>query len=127
MTSDNDLRLVDIAWRLDRLRWAPHSVLTQLVNRNGLCHWIYPASDPPEPTGTDAADRELAASYCAGCPVRDECLELELRTAGEDTVGVWGAMPDTDRRALYPYWRQRGERADPTGQADTAGADGSRA
>lgn len=120
MTSDNDLRLIDIAWRLDRLRWVPRSVLAHLVNKDGLCHWIFPASDPPEPTGTDTADRELAAAYCAGCPVRDECLELELRTAGEDTVGVWGAMPDADRRALYRHWQQRGERAEPN-QADVAG------
>jgi WhiB family redox-sensing transcriptional regulator len=127
MTSDDDLRLIDIAWRLDRLRWVPRSVLAQLVNRDGLCHWVYPASDPPELSGTDTADRELAAAYCAGCPVRDECLELELRTAGEDTVGVWGAMPGADRRALYPHWRQRGERAEPIGQADAAGEDGGRA
>jgi WhiB family redox-sensing transcriptional regulator len=127
MTSDNDLRLIAIAWRLDRLRWVPRSVLAQLVNRDGLCQWVFPASDPPEPTGTDTADRELAAAYCAGCPVRDECLELELRTAGEDTVGVWGAMPEADRRDLYRHWRQRGERVDPTSPADVAGANGGQA
>ncbi|EMD28841.1 hypothetical protein C791_7618 [Amycolatopsis azurea DSM 43854] len=39
-------------------------------------------------------------------------MELDLRTAGENTVGVWGALPDTDRRALFPVWlRRRGGEA----------------
>ncbi|HEX3791933.1 MAG TPA: WhiB family transcriptional regulator [Pseudonocardiaceae bacterium] len=123
MTSDNDLRLINIAWRLDGLRWVPRSVLAQLVTRDGLCFWVYPDSDPPDPTGTDTADRELATLYCAGCPVRDECLELELRTAGDHTVGVWGALPEQDRRALYPHWLRRGERADDTHPDDTEHGD----
>ena len=122
-TSDNDLRLIDIAWRLDRLRWVPRDVLARLVNGDGLCFWAYPDSDPPDLTGTDTADRELAVRYCAGCPVRDECLELELRTAGDTTVGIWGALPEQDRRALYPHWLQRGERADDPKPADTDAAD----
>jgi WhiB family redox-sensing transcriptional regulator len=44
---------------------------------------------------------------CGGCPVRDACLELELRTAGRHTVGVWGGLTDDDRRALYTHWVQR--------------------
>jgi WhiB family redox-sensing transcriptional regulator len=119
----DDVRLIVIAWRLDRLRWVPGAVLAQAVQRDGLCLWAYPDSDPPELTGTDTADRELAARYCAGCPVRDECLELELRTAGADTVGVWGALPEQDRRALHPFWLQRGERADDPDRADTDAAD----
>jgi WhiB family transcriptional regulator, redox-sensing transcriptional regulator len=124
----DDVRLIDIAWRLDRLRWVPREVLAQAVQRDGLCLWVYPDNDPPELTGTVAADRELAAAYCAGCPVRDECLELELRTAGADTVGVWGALPEQDRRALYPLWRQRGERADDpdSGDTDAPDAEGAR-
>ena len=31
-----------------------------------------------------------------------ECLELELRMFGEQTVGVWGALGEDDRRALVP-------------------------
>ena len=50
-------------------------------------------------------DREVAARLCAGCPVQPECLELELRLFGEQTVGVWGALGEDDRRALVPYWR----------------------
>lgn len=118
----DDVRLIDIAWRLDRLRWVPKSALDQVVQRDGLCLWAYPDSEPPDLTGTDTPDRELARRYCAGCPVLDECLELELRTAGEHTVGVWGALPEQDRRALYPHWLRRGERA-----YDQDGVDGDQA
>lgn len=102
-----DLRLIRLAWRLDRLRWVPTAVLAEVVRRDGLCMWAF--SDRPPQADTD---RELATRMCAGCPVQDECLELELRTAGDDTVGVWGALPADDRRALHPHWLQRGERAE---------------
>ena len=45
-----------------------------------------------------------------GCPVQQECLELELRMFGDQTVGVWGALGEDDRRALVPHWRR------PTGE-----------
>ena len=45
----------------------------------------------PERGRDGPPDRELAARLCAGCPVV-ECLELELRIKGADTVGVWGAL-----------------------------------
>ena len=41
--------------------------------------------------------------------------------AGPDTTGVWGALPEADRRALYPHWRQRGERAEPFESNDAEG------
>ncbi|GAA4659654.1 MULTISPECIES: WhiB family transcriptional regulator [Amycolatopsis] len=107
----NDLRLIGLAWDLDRLRWVPTDVLDDVVRRDGLCFWAW-SDEPPEARN----DRELAARLCAGCPVLDECLELELRTAGEETVGVWGAMCEQDRRALYPHWLRRGERAGRRGQ-----------
>ncbi|GLZ37165.1 WhiB family transcriptional regulator [Actinokineospora sp. NBRC 105648] len=99
-----ELRLIGIAWRLDRLRWVPTEVLDEVVRREG--EWT---TDPPDWSGTD---REVAAELCSGCSVRDECLELELRTAGADTVGVWGGLGDEDRRALYPFWLRRGERVE---------------
>lgn len=52
-------------------------------------------------------DRELATRMCAGCPVRTECLEFELRIDGEQTVGVWGALNEEDRRALHEVWSRR--------------------
>ncbi|TCO61071.1 transcription factor WhiB [Actinocrispum wychmicini] len=70
------------------------------------------AEDEPAWQDDYLIDRELAARLCSGCPVQDECLELELRTAGLDTVGVWGAMSEDDRRGLYSHWCQRGERAE---------------
>lgn len=113
MTSDDHSRFVGIAWRLDRLRWVPRDVLGEIVQRSGNCMSYMPARNIPQLTGIDTVDREFAARLCAQCPVQDECLELELRTAGEQTAGVWGSLNERDRRALYPYWRQRGERAEP--------------
>lgn len=104
---DND-RLNEVAARLDRLTDVPTDVLAEIVMRDGACMWCYGEGDPPPLTGKDTADRELAARICAGCPVQDECLELELRWAGSDTVGVWGALSDQDRKALYPLWVARG-------------------
>lgn len=109
---DGDRRLLAVAWLLDRLRWVPTTVLDSVVRRDGLCFWAYPEGDPPDLTGVTDPDRELALQYCAGCPVQDKCLELELRTAGQMTVGIWGAMAEDDRRALYPHWLRRGERVD---------------
>lgn len=110
-TPDEDLRLIGIAWQLDRLRWVPNTVLDEIVRHHGLCFWAYSDGEPPGLTGVDTPDRELAARFCTGCPVVAECLELELRTAGKYTVGVWGAMPEDDRRALYLHWLRCGERA----------------
>jgi WhiB family transcriptional regulator, redox-sensing transcriptional regulator len=107
--SPDDLWLVGIAWRLDRLRWVPREVLHELVARDGACMEV--CADPPwsDDVGTD---RELAGRMCAGCPVQDECLEVELRAAGEESVGVWGALGEDDRRVLHAHWLCRGERVD---------------
>jgi WhiB family transcriptional regulator, redox-sensing transcriptional regulator len=106
----DDERLAEIAARLDRLRHVPTEVLAAIVTQDGPCMWAYTAVDPGELSSSDTPDRELAARFCAGCPVQDECLEWELRIHGPDTVGIWGAMPEDDRRALYPLWRARGVR-----------------
>ena len=103
-------RLAAIATRLDRLTQTPTSLLAKAVTEDGLCFWAFHRGEVPAMAGEHAADRELAAWLCAGCPVVDQCLELELREAGADTVGVWGALPEDDRRALHPLWLARGER-----------------
>jgi WhiB family redox-sensing transcriptional regulator len=108
VVNPEDNRLTDIAARLDRLIHVPTDVLADVVMADGACVWCYGEGDPPPLTGDDTPDRELAARICAGCPAQDECLELELRYAGRDTVGVWGALAEQDRRALYPLWRARG-------------------
>ena len=112
MNHEEEDRLKRIAARLERLTSVPREVLADVVTRDGLCMWGFPDTDPPELTGEDTPDRELAARFCAGCPVQNECLELELRLHGVDTTGVWGALPEQDRRALYPLWRERGGRDD---------------
>jgi WhiB family redox-sensing transcriptional regulator len=116
-------RLTEIAARLDRLKSVPTDVLADIVMRNGACMWCYGEGDPPPFNGNDTADRELAARICAGCPVQDECLELELRWAGHDTVGVWGALSDQDRRALYPLWRARGHTETRENDGEVSGDD----
>ena len=67
--------------------------------------------DPPSIDDGAMPDRALAARLCRGCPVQRECLELELRTAGTETTGVWGALCEVDRRALHTVWRARRDRA----------------
>jgi WhiB family redox-sensing transcriptional regulator len=69
--------------------------------------WVDASTEKPTSTGGKTTDRELAASICAGCPVTGECLELEFRTAGSTTLGVWGALAEEDRRAAYLAWLQR--------------------
>ena len=105
-----DLRLVGIAWSLDHLRWVPTDELTDVVQSDGLCMWAF-TGEPPW-AEEELTDRELAERQCSECPVRDECLELELRTVGAETVGVWGALPEDERREVHWHWLQRGERAE---------------
>lgn len=96
-----------LADRLDRLAEVPTEVLAQTVMRDGACIEALTSGDPPKLTGDRTADRRLAARLCSGCPVQGDCLELGLRWSGAHTVGVFGVLPDADRRAFYPYWRAR--------------------
>jgi WhiB family transcriptional regulator, redox-sensing transcriptional regulator len=100
------------AAELDAFARVPTEVLGRLVAARGLCLWEITHGDPPEWSGDGSPDQELAARLCAGCPVRRECLEFELRTAGAQTVGVWGGLSEDDRRALHAIWRARAGRAD---------------
>ncbi|MBA0125553.1 WhiB family transcriptional regulator [Haloechinothrix sp. YIM 98757] len=94
-----------LVFKLAKFRHVPDEVLAEVVTRDGLCFWVFDRDEIPELSGDEDADRALATWLCAGCPVMDECLELELRAGGAHTVGVWGGMADQDRRALYPIWR----------------------
>jgi WhiB family redox-sensing transcriptional regulator len=109
MTADEHRRKQQAA-ELDDLARVPDDVLSDLVARRGLCLWEITSGDPPAWTGQGLSDRELAARLCAGCPVRRECLEFELRTGGADTVGVWGGLSEDDRRALHAIWSIRAGR-----------------
>jgi WhiB family redox-sensing transcriptional regulator len=107
MTDHEEDFFADIAAALDDMEAVPTTVLSRLVTRDGACMWLALSSDEPQWTGNDTTDREMAAQICAGCPVREACLELEFRTAGSATVGVWGALAEDDRRAAYLVWAQR--------------------
>ena len=98
--------LVEIVNRLTRLGWVPSGLLTEIVARDGACLQISTDDRPPRWLYENRTDRELAARLCRGCPVQLECLELELRMFGSQTVGVWGALGEDDRRALVPHWRR---------------------
>lgn len=95
------------AAELDELAAVPTEVLADWVTARGRCLWDTTFGEPPEWTGEDDPDRELATRLCAGCPVRAECLEFELRLGGAETVGVWGALNTEDRRALHKVWTSR--------------------
>jgi WhiB family redox-sensing transcriptional regulator len=100
---------------LDRWRQVPTEVLRDVVMRRGLCLWgLWPAQEPD--WDDCASDRQLAARLCARCPVIDQCLELELRTAGACTTGVWGATCEDDRRALHQVWQRHRQQHDGTDQ-----------
>lgn len=98
-----------MAAQLDRWRQVPTEVLSALVMRRGLCLWgLWPAH---EPDWDAPSDRDLATQLCAGCPVIDQCRELDLRTAGVCTTGVWGALPEDDRRVLHRVWQRHRQHA----------------
>jgi WhiB family redox-sensing transcriptional regulator len=44
------------------------------------------------------ADAGPAKEVCAGCPVREQCLQFALDTRQRD--GVWGGMTETERRRI---------------------------
>jgi WhiB family redox-sensing transcriptional regulator len=100
------------AAELDRLANVPTDVLDDVVERDGTCWWEVMNQDPSDVTDEGMPDRALAARMCAGCPVQRECVELELRTAGAATAGVWGALCEVDRRALHTVWQARRARAE---------------
>jgi WhiB family transcriptional regulator, redox-sensing transcriptional regulator len=110
MSVDPSDFLEHVAARLDAYAAVPDEVLFELVTREGSCMVLYRLDLEPVWTGDELTDRETAAQICAGCPVRDACLELELRTSGDSALGVWGALPAEDVRALYPVWRSRRRR-----------------
>ena len=97
----------DVAAGLDRLEAVPTSALSDLVTRDGAYMWVSAGPEDPGWPGDETSERDVAARICAGCGVRDECLELEFRTAGLATLGVWGALAEGDRRAVYLAWSRR--------------------
>jgi WhiB family redox-sensing transcriptional regulator len=125
----NDDRLTAVAASLEWVRPASDDVLGAAVVRHGSCMDVLPDGDRPGWLFDDQTDSTVAARVCAGCPVRDECLELELRLFGAQQLGMWGGLGEDERRALHPVWaRLREHVADGTGldgaDVDTADVDG---
>jgi WhiB family redox-sensing transcriptional regulator len=120
MSASDDSVLADIGRRLAGLRPVPSKVLADLVERDGACLEVAVDEGPPRWLFDQRSDRELAARLCAGCPVQLECLELELRILGEQTVGVWGALGEDERRALVPQWRRARTRSEAEPQHEPA-------
>jgi WhiB family redox-sensing transcriptional regulator len=96
-----------IAADLDALAAVPDEVLADAVASNCRCLWEITHGDPPTGAGGDTPDRDLAGRLCEACPGRRECLEFELRTAGDQSVGVWGGLSEDDRRAVHAVWSAR--------------------
>lgn len=104
-----------IAADLDECASVPDEALVEAVRRRGVCGWLNASGELPDWTGDDRADRALAAPICAGCPIQRECLELEFRTHGYATSGVWGPLDEDDRRAVFMRWLDRRDGSDRAG------------
>ncbi len=61
---------------------------------SGLCTNIPPATFFP----SDGAGVDVARKICAGCPVREECLEHALIHRIDH--GVWGGCSERERRRI---------------------------
>jgi hypothetical protein len=64
------LSFEEMCTELDDLAAVPTDVLAAWVTDRGRCLWESTFGDPPDWTGEDEPDRELATRMCAGCPVR---------------------------------------------------------
>lgn len=64
---------------------------------------IHVSSDYEDPTRQEQA----ALRICAGCPVRESCLALELSYGLSHQHGVVGGMTENQRRALLRASQQR--------------------
>ena len=108
--------------RLRRLRDVPDAVLAEIVARHGLIRRPLHGEPATAALGSVDADRELAAGLCEGCPVLDECLELDLRWMADRTLGAFAGLTEADRRALYPLWitERREREATDTRPADSS-------
>src|SRR4051794_4544021 len=53
----------------------------------------------PDTLFVQGAAQNRAKSVCLGCPVRTECLADALDNRVE--FGVWGGMPERERRAFF--------------------------
>ncbi|CAM5366586.1 Transcriptional regulator WhiB [Streptomyces avidinii] len=88
----------------------------------GSARFFHPSGE----RGEEREERDAAAKrICAGCPVREACLEHALRT--REPFGVWGGLTEEERRALQRPSRARRSAANapsrPGGQGGPGGPD----
>lgn len=50
-------------------------------------------------------DQQRALEYCMQCTVRQQCLESAV--THREMYGIWGGMPESDRRTLIREIRRR--------------------
>lgn len=81
--------------------WLDASTLTQLLNinppewaRRGVCAQTDPDMFYPHQGEHARAARQV----CAGCPVRDECLDWAL--THHERWGIWGGFTARERRGM---------------------------
>lgn len=55
-------------------------------------------SHPFYPHESEGEDTVAAKAVCAGCPVREECLEWAMRF--RDHYGIWGGLTERERVSL---------------------------
>ncbi|MEV0848279.1 WhiB family transcriptional regulator [Streptomyces sp. NPDC049954] len=53
---------------------------------------------PVSSEGPGARQREEAKQVCAGCPVRQQCLEWALES--RQRAGIWGGLDERERATL---------------------------
>ncbi len=121
MSTDNTRRwltgvtLTEIAEALEWVQPASDDALGTAVVHHGSCLDPLPNGDRPGWLFDHETPVDVAAAVCAGCRVRLECLELELRLFGAQKLGMWGPLGEDGRRALHPVWMQVRGRDDTNG------------
>lgn len=89
--------------------------LQELAEKHGNCAGSQSdAFFAPELESRSPAVRQKAEAvvkrWCVGCPVRDLCLEIALRSEGdrgETPYGIWGGMTVAQRLPLIRARRDR--------------------
>jgi len=100
-----------IAATLDSYANLDGDSLWELVFRRGACMRPDFNDELPDFASEDEDERLAALRICSSCPVRWECLELDLRTSGAEPSGVWGGFGPEDRSAIHEYWVARRRQA----------------
>jgi WhiB family redox-sensing transcriptional regulator len=64
--------------------------------------FFHPWNDTPN---SRMARERKAKAICAGCPVRDKCLDWSLKV--QEPYGVWGGVGEDERRKMLRLRRVR--------------------